>query len=184
MLELSLYLLSLETEAERDKLTLIYTRYLSFMYKVARKYSNHYGNEDDIVHESILKIIDNLGKIDLDNELASKCYIRTIVKNKARDLWRKENRVGMCGIEEVEFALEDEAELPVDSLLTKDGYEQLIGYIGDMSDTYREVCQLRFICGLKEREIAEALGITQKNVTARIARGRRQLIEKIKEGYQ
>ena len=42
MLELSLYLLSLETEAERDKLSLIYTRYLSFMYKVARKYSNHY----------------------------------------------------------------------------------------------------------------------------------------------
>ena len=68
--------------------------------------------------------------------------------------------------------------------MTKDGYEQLIRYIGEMSDTYREVCQLRFICGLKEREIAEALGITQKNVTARIARGRRQLIEKIKEGYQ
>ena len=184
MLELSLYLLSLETEAERDKLILIYTRYLSFMYKVAGKYSNHYGNEDDIVHESILKIIDNLDKIDLNNEIASKCYICTIVKNKARDFWRKENRVGMCGVEEVEFALEDEAELPVDSLLMKEGYERLVNYIGDMSDTYREVCQLKFICGLKEKEIAEILGITQKNVSVRIARGRRQLIEKIKEDHK
>ena len=65
--------------------------------------------------------------------------------------------------------------------MTEDGYQKLIECIHALGDTYREVCDLKFVSGYREREIAEILGISEKNVSVRIFRGRRKLIEMLKE---
>jgi len=181
MLELSLYLMALDDDGDRDKLNILYERYLPLMYKVARKFSNHYGNEDDIVHDAVLKIIEHLDQIHLDKDAATKCYICTIVKNKALDQWRKENRVSVSDITEIEIESQRDEDSPVDTVLNSEGYEQLVRYISELSDTYKDVCRLKFICGLSEKAIAESLDISVKNVSVRTARGRKMLIKRIKE---
>ena len=64
MFPLSLYLYTLETEEDRGKLTIIYEEYLSSMSRVARIYVGKYQAEEDVVHNAIMKLIDNLDKID------------------------------------------------------------------------------------------------------------------------
>lgn len=181
MLELSLYLMTLENDEDRDKLAILYERYLTTMYRVANRFTSHHGSEDDIVHDAVLKIIEHLDKIDLDNDLSTKCYVCTIVKNKARDLWRKENRASISDITEIEIESESDEDYPINGILSREGYEQLLRFINELSDTYKDVCRLKFICGLSEKAIAESLDITVKNVSVRTARGRKILIERIKE---
>ena len=103
------------------------------------------------------------------------------MKNKARDWWRKETRLDVSDITEEEYQLTDEEMTPLDTILSRDGYEKILGYIGELSDVYKDVCNLKFVCGMKEREIAEVLGITPKNVSVRIVRGRQKLIARIRE---
>lgn len=181
MMTLSVYLMALDSEEERDKLTLIYEKYYKMMRGVALRYMKDTGAEDDIVHEAILKIIDHIDGIDLENEQSTKCFICTVVKNKARDWWRKETRLDVSDITEEEYQLTDEEMTPLDAILSRDGYEKILGYIGELSDVYKDVCNLKFVCGMKEREIAEVLGITPKNVSVRIVRGRQKLIARIRE---
>lgn len=181
MLILSVYLLALETEEERDKLTRIYEKYYTFMRCCALRYAKDTGAEDDIVHDSILKIIDHMDKIDLDRDDAAKCFLSTVVKNKARDWWRKETRRIAVDIDEEEFRVADDGLMPMDAVLSQEGYERLVGYITELNDTYRDVCNLKYICGLKEREIAECLDLSPKNVSVRIVRGRQKLMERIRK---
>ena len=103
------------------------------------------------------------------------------MKNKARDLWRKENRASISDITEIEIESESDEDYPINGILSREGYEQLLRFINELSDTYKDVCRLKFICGLSEKAIAESLDITVKNVSVRTARGRKILIERIKE---
>lgn len=54
--------------------------------------------------------------------------------------------------------------------------------IRSLPDTYRLVCELKYIHGCKEREIADILNLTVKNVSVRIVRGRKKLIHMLREG--
>ena len=183
MLAFTVFLASLDSEEERDKLTLIYEKYYPNMLRTARRYTRNSGAEGDIVHDSVLKIIRNLEKIDLHNENSASCFIMTIVRNTAKD-WLKYEAIRMSAdVDEQEFRLSDENAVPLNSVLEKEGYNRLIGYISELNDTYRDACNLKFVCGLKDKEIAEVLGITEKNVSVRITRGRHKLIARIKEEH-
>ena len=52
-----------------------------------------------------------------------------------------------------------------------------------MSDTYREVFELKYVLRMKEWEIAQALGLPEKMVNARIFRGKQVLRKMIQENY-
>lgn len=64
MLSPSLYLQGTEDEESKDKLSWIYENYLAAMLYTAKKYVGRHQVEEDVVHNAILKIIDNLDHID------------------------------------------------------------------------------------------------------------------------
>ena len=68
MIPISFLLCSLEKEEDRDKLSAIYEKYLPLMTFVACRYVGRYNAEEDVVHDAIITIINNLDDIDLDNE--------------------------------------------------------------------------------------------------------------------
>lgn len=80
-------------------------------------------------------------------------------------------------------------ELPLDESLTEIGTEDddsasIVDVIRSMSETYRAVLEMRLVEERTTREIAAALGISERAVDTRISRGRALLAEKLrKEGY-
>lgn len=178
---LSLYLCNIASEEEQEKLTILYNTYLDIMLYTARKYVGRYQAEEDVVHNAILKIIANLEKVDLSQAVQTKSFICIITRNCAIDWLRKRNREEAASLDEIPSVLESNERPPVDYVMTEDGYQKLIECIHALGDTYREVCDLKFVSGYKEREIAEILGLSEKNVSVRIFRGRRKLIEMLKE---
>ncbi len=179
MLDLSLYLMVLDAEEERDKLTIIYERYYDSMLNTARLYVGQYSVDEDMVHEAILKIIENLDKVDLQDDLRARCFVCTIVENKAKDWLRREKKLDMSDVDNAVLYDDDVEHLPLESLLSREGYARLIECINELDDIYRGVCRLKYVCGLREREIAEVLDLHPKTVGVRLVRARRILKEKI-----
>ena len=178
---LALYLCNIASEEDQDKLTILYNTYLDIMMYTARKYVGQYQVEEDVVHNAILKIIANLEKVDLSQAVQTKSFVCIVTRNCAIDWLRKRHREESTSLEDIPPVLESDERPPIDYVMTEDGYQKLIGCIHRLGDTYREVCDLKFVSGYKEREIAEILGISEKNVSVRIFRGRRKLIEMLKE---
>ncbi len=166
---------------ENDKLTVLYEKYLNSMMCVARKYVGQYQVEEDVVHEAIIKIMRNLDKIDLTMERQSKNFVCIITKCCAVDWLRKNQKIPCVGLDEVRQKDNPTDVPPIDYITTEEGYRHLVGLIHSLGDTYREVCELKFVGGMKERDFAGQLGISEKNVSVRVFRGRQKLIEMLKE---
>lgn len=181
MFPLSLYLYTLETEEDRGKLTIIYEEYLSSMSRVARIYVGKYQAEEDVVHNAIMKLIDNLDKIDLNDKEATWSYVRKTTYSSAMDWLKHEKKFIADDIDELEPVVESDEPLPLEQVMSNEGYQYLVQCIRSLKDIYRDACELKFLCGMKEREIAQILGISEKNAGIRIVRGRQALIEMLKE---
>ncbi|MBQ8640772.1 MAG: sigma-70 family RNA polymerase sigma factor [Clostridia bacterium] len=130
------------------------------MLSTARKYVGIYQAEEDVVHNAILKIIDNLNKVDISNTVKSRNYVCIITKSCAIDWLRNHRYDNSVDIDTIEYDLDSESPSPLDQVLSKDGYEKLIKCIRSLNDTHRMVCELKFLHNMKEREIADLLGLT------------------------
>ncbi len=179
---LSLYLSMLETPEQKDKLEFLYTTYYSIMVAVARKKVHDLEIAQDIVHDVILKVIRHIDEIDITDPLRTRSYLLTMVKNQAIDHLRHEKVIAADCLDDYAFVLQNDTPLPLELILQKDGYEKLISYIRQLSDTYRSACQLKYLNGMKEHEIAAALNISKKAANSRILRGRNILREMILKG--
>lgn len=181
MYALALYLCDIASEEEQDKLTALYNNYLTIMMHVAQKYVGKYQAEEDVVHNAILKIIANLDKIDLAEKLHTKNFVCLVTKHCAIDWLRKRQREACTSLDELPPLLESDERPPVDYVTTEEGYAKLVGCVHRLSDAYREVCDLKFVAGYRDKEIAEILGLSENTVGVRIHRGRKQLIAMLKE---
>ncbi len=182
MLSPSLYLQGTEDEESKDKLSWIYENYLAAMLYTAKKYVGQHQVEEDVVHNAILKIIDNLDHIDPSEPVKTKNYVCIIVKSCAIDWLRKNKNYSDTDLDSCTYEVESTEPSPLEQVLTQNGYNKLVRCIRSLPDTYRLVCELKYIHGCKEREIADILNLTVKNVSIRIVRGRKKLIHMLREG--
>lgn len=183
---LEFYLFLLDSDSDKDKLSYIYKRYYKLMLYVANEYSHNKSEAEDIVHESLMKIIDNLDKIDIGNNVATKCYVCTITKNLAKDNNKHNRFIVDADISELDDAYisdvyPEAGDDVVNIVLSEEGYRNLLNCIERLDDKYRDVCNLKLICGLKEREISDILGITTNTVGVRINRSKKVLREMLVE---
>lgn len=181
---LTCYLSLLENERDRDKLEYLYTAYYPLMIAVAMRQLHELAAAQDVVHQSILKIIRNLDHINEKDPLATEGYLCATVRHLAIDVQRKEARIENADMDELPTAQEEAKASPMEAVLSSDGYEYLLTCIDSLNDTYRTVCQLKYVGGLTEAEIASLLDLPVKTVDSRIFRARQILQKKIREdGY-
>lgn len=172
---LSFYLSLVETQSDKDKVEFIYLNYYKLMSYVVSQYVKNQDDIADIVHDSMIKIIYNVNKIDLEDEFRSRAFCTTIAKHKAIDFLRKKEQHNIS-LEET-FDLGSTSEDLLDTIIKEESYKIILKAIDDLSDTYQAVCKLKYINGLKEREIAEILDLPAKTVNLRIFRGKQILRE-------
>lgn len=171
---LTMLLSMLSDEDDRKALYDLYTQYQDAMLRVARRYfPADPASAEDAVQNAWLRAIDHFSKF---FEIPCKkrgAYLVIIVKNESLTLLRKRGK-----------------ELPLDESLAEEGTEggddsaSIVDMIRSMSETYRVVLEMRLVEERTTREIATALGLSERAVDTRISRGRALLAEKLgKEGY-
>ena len=178
---ISLYLSIVETEEDKKKVTFIYEKCYSFMYYMAKQYLGNDYDIEDVVHNSMLKIIENLDIIDTTDEKRVKNLCGVIAKNKAIDLIRSHKGKDNTGFNDEVINTQSEALNPSDIVMTQEVYNLVLEKIHSLDDTYRDVCMLKYVNELKEKEIALLLDLPPKTVSLRIFRGKQILREAIRK---
>lgn len=180
---LSGYLSMVDSDEDNDKITFIYTSYYSSMAYSARSVlGNNKHNIDDAVHNAMLKIIEIIREIDFSEPKRVEGLCCMIARNQAKDYCkRKENQ----SIPIDDAAIVDTADemCPADILVKKETYDEILRAVYSLDEKYRDVCILKYLYKMKEKDIGTALGLPAGTVSVRIQRGRRILKSAIEKRY-
>ncbi len=172
-----LYLALIDTPENKSKFEQIYRTYEQTMFYVANRILKDAYLSEDAVHQTFLRIIDNLDKIEEINCHKTKGFIVIITENIAIDLYRKRKKEACISFDEIELYVEDTAN--IDPMFENE-IEQAIA---KLPVNYLTVFKLKYSHGYSDREISELLHITEANVRKRIERGKNKLMEILsKEG--
>ena len=173
----------IEDKDKRTKAEVLYFANRMLMYKIAYEILGNKQQAEDAVHESFVRIIKNLHKIDENNCPRTRNYLVIICRNVAIGMYNKTKNIKDADYEVDNIA--DDKNSPLNILINKEGLERLTALIMELKPIYRDVFLLRYSHGFSREEIAEQLGITVETVKKRITRAKKILAEKLeKEGIR
>lgn len=146
---------------------------------VSSRYASNREQAVDILHDSYLKIFQNIHKYECGTSLNS--WMRRIVVNTSIDYYRKEK------VRQTEEIADDrllDKTISNDSI-SKCSMDEIVEAIQKLSPTYRTVFNLFVVEGYSHKEISEQLGITESTSRSNLAKARLNLqkIVSLKELY-
>lgn len=134
------------------------------LHELAYTYVLDYDLADDIVQEVLITLYERANMEDIAN-LAS--YLRISVRNRSFNYLRNLSlEVQHRDLYILEFSQREE----LDESEMAAVYDVLKREVSNLPKSCRKICQLRFYDGLKIREIAEAVGVSEGTVKAQLHR--------------
>lgn len=167
-----IYMQMIETDEDKSKFEIIYSSYKNLMLYVANQILGDMNDTEDVVHESFLKIIKVIDKIENPKCPKTRNLIVTIVERTAIDLYRHRQRRQFVAIDEE--CINVPSAKDIDQILDKTDFAVAMAAL---PTKYREVLFLKYDSGFSESEVAQLLGMSQENVHKTIQRAKRKLSE-------
>lgn len=175
-----MYFQIIESPDDRTKFEKLYTTYLKKMQYVAESILKDSNEAENVVHDTFLAIIDNLGNINENDCHKTWNYIVTILKNKCFNVLQK-NKKTVYSDDSLVFK-DQEQSSNEEIVIKKELTEFLITLIRTMNYPYKEVIYLRYYNGMNLKEIAEVLQISYDNTRQIFVRAKKLLKQKCIEG--
>ena len=170
----------IDNEADMSKFQRIYNNYRNTMYYVAHSLTKNAYDAEDIVEESLIKVINMLYKIDDDVIDKQRCknLMITIARNTAVDYIRKMSHEAIP----LETLEEAPAEAGPEELIIKvEDYKNLAECINKLGTIYKDVLYLRIFHQLSSKEAAKILNTSEANVNTRLKRAKQMLHQMLNE---
>ena len=160
---------------DREAFKRLYERFARYAMGVTLRYVPKRDDALDIVQDSFISIITNIGTFEYRGEGSLKNWVSKIVSRQAVS-WMKEH-------EQLSFSelTLDEIEEDDDPAIEKVPKELVNEMIGRLPVRYRVVVNLRAFEELSHKDIALRLGISEKASTTLFSRAKRKLAMMIKE---
>lgn len=135
------------------------------LYRIAWAYLRNYADVEDAFHNTIIKVIENIKK--LNNDDAFEAWFISILLNESRIILRHRKRV--VPSEEVE------ANNCFSDIDNEDTKFDLIRGLKSIEEEYKDVIILKYYSGYSQKEIAEILNMPIGTVKTKIYRGLKAL---------
>lgn len=167
-----IYLAMIESDADKSKFEIIYNTYKNLMLYHANTILGDTNDTEDVVHESFLKIIKIIDRIEEVKCSKTRNLIVTIVERTAIDLYRcrKKRQIVTMDEEYINVPGPD----AIEDLHAK---TDLSVAMAMLPTRYREVLLLRYDSGFTEAEVAVILSMSQENVHKTVQRAKKKLGE-------
>ena len=159
---------------ERDAFLCLAGKYKDTIFRVALNMLASPHEAEDAVQETFLKVYRRMGTF--RGESSEKTWIMRIAVNTCRDM----NRSGWFRFVDRRVTPET---LPEQAVQTDESDRDLVAAVTKLPRRLREVILLYYYQSMNVNEIADALGISQSAVSARLKRGREKL-KKLLEGRE
>ena len=166
---------------DRAALDQLLRRHYDRVHAVCRRIAGTTRDADDAAQEAMIRIVRNLDRFDGRDAIGTWAY--RIATNTALDELRRRRRRPQLHIADDDDDVRRPSE-PVDPLA--DRTVEAVGdrlaidaALADLPDEFKVPVVLRDVADFDYAEIAETLGVPVGTVKSRIARGRRQLAERL-----
>ncbi len=144
-------------EWDRSAQNRLYDLFASKMFAVCLRYARNREEAEDILHEGFMKVFKNIAKF--RNEGSLEGWIRKIMYNTAIHKFRQRKETeNTVSIDHNNLNLSDYS---ANETFSQIGTKELIKMIQKLPPRYQMVFNLYVFEGLKHREIAEKLGVTE-----------------------
>ncbi|WP_313162583.1 RNA polymerase sigma factor [Sedimentibacter sp.] len=173
-----IYLNLLDTEEEKSKFEQIYNNYKLTMFYVAKSILKDDYLSEDAVHDAFINIAKSLDNISDVISARTKGYVVIIVRNISFNILKKQKPI--VEIEDFEENVSYDISLE-DEILSKLSFDFIIEEIMNLPLIYKDVLYLSYVEELSTQEISKLINISNEAVKKRLQRGRRKLVENIKE---
>ena len=185
MISLETFLALANDNEHIDEYVYFYNTYYRYMFSVAISILHNRYDAEDAVGDTLETLCDVnvFSKINVYDEGNVKPFIKTIVSNKARDIYRKKKKNYVEeDIDSIIVENENYGSLSAEQLAElNETYEEIKEAIRKMSPTLRDVAHLYLIDGFDYDEITKLLGIEKGAAYTRICRCREYIIKYLKE---
>ena len=182
-----LLLSAITNEADKYKAERLIDEHEQLLYKLALKMLRDRKDAEDCVQETIVKVINNLDKIDESNKKTSCNYIVTICVNTANTMLKKRqlHLDNSCSYDELDEEIESIYSDPLDIVISRESVFEIKDSIIGLPEKYRSVIQLKETYELGNQKIAEMLDRPIGTIKIQLHRARTKLAEKLtKEGVK
>lgn len=173
---LQFYLTLIDTEEDKSRFVIFYEQYRKLMFYIAKEILKDDHLSEDAVQEAFLRIAKNFHKIGDIMSHETKAFAVIITRNISIDFYNKEKK-----IIEIDDFLAESIHANDENSFSDTNYEDLIDYILELPENYRDVLYLNLVYDYSFSEIGNLLAITAENARKRAQRGRQILQGKIKE---
>lgn len=176
-----MFLLSILQMVE-DAISALSEKYEKMMKNLAYSILKDVQLSEDAVQESLLKLSDNMDKIDNLDSDRSKNFIYTVTKNESISMIRKRKKIIT---QDVLFSDSDalnniEGQLDVGAFCNQYGFsDRTEEALAKLDELDRDIIIYRFAEGYRVKEIAKLIGKTPDYVSKRLQRA----IKKLQEIY-
>ena len=165
-----LYIQMLETPEEKSKFEQLYLGYRNLMFYVANRILHNQQDSEDVVHDSFLKIIKIIKKIENPKCPQTRSLIVIITERTAIDLYRRHQKITESPLDEEQLCLPSSVEIE-----TAEKKTDLALAVATLPPKYRAVLLLRYDHGFSETEVAQILSMSVDNVHKTIQRAKKKL---------
>lgn len=164
---LMFYISALETDEDKETFTQIYEEHKTAAMKAALRKCGNQDFAEEAVQETFLQIIRGWEKFLRIPCNERRFFIVRVVGYRAIDIMNRESAyVSMLD----EDAVASDGEGPDDLVERWSDVDFAAKCMGKLPESYKTVLELRFRHGLKNREIARLLGISENNAAVRFSR--------------
>lgn len=168
---------------DQEYLHNIYEQYKEIMCKTAQKYATEYSAIEDLVHDSIVKLIPKVGKLRTLEQYALGAYIVYTVKNTAKNYLRRQSTsANIISQDEFEdFNIASNEISPEETLLLSEKTDEFHQIWVKLSQEYQEILWGKYILDMSNEKLGAMLDLKPDSVRMKLTRARRQAIKMLKE---
>lgn len=150
----------------------LYARYASRLYTLCLRYIEDTEQARDLMHDSMIKALDNIKSFRNDRDGSLYVWLRKITLNMVFDTLRQNTRFMEISIELVSDddlqSVEETDDEPAQEI-PESVFKQVIS---TLTPVRRAVFNMYYIDGFSHKEIAKALDITERGSTSILAKAR------------
>ncbi len=152
----------------------LYTKYAAYLYALCIRYVGDRDEARDLMHDSIIKIFDKIGKYRPTGSLKSWCSRITV--NLVIDSMRKKKRFETVCLDQTNENIPE----PQKDEILKIPKTELMRMVGELPQTKRVVFNLYCVEGYSHKDIAQMLDIKEKTSSSLLFKARAQLAEDVR----
>lgn len=167
---------------DREFILKLYCDYNRLMYFVASKCLSDHFTCEEVVQDTVLKLILKIPLLRTLDEKALAAYVSVAVRNTAYSQLRKqskEQKIFLPWNEEMEYILAQDVS-PEENLILLEQKHAFMRIWQELEQEDRFLLEGRYILRYTDRELAEGIGCQPNSVRMKLTRTRRKVLKQMK----